>query len=81
MNQNKKVWILSLITIFIFIFALGIFPLSMYLETLSGEYDFYSMFGFLAMVLLFPISIVLGFITFRIWLSERNKTLELFKDL
>jgi hypothetical protein len=81
MNQSKKVWILALVTGFIFIFAVAIFPLSIYLDEKTGQYDFYSMFGFLAMVLLLPISIIFGFITFRVWLTERNKTVELFKAL
>lgn len=48
----------------------------MYLEQWTGEYDTYSVFGFLLMVLLLPISVIIGFIALRIWLIQQNKVEE-----
>jgi hypothetical protein len=81
MNQSKTVWVLATVTFLMFIFAIGIFPLSIYLDQQIGERDFYSMFGFLAMVLLLPTSIIFCFITFRVWFSQRNKLVEHLKIL
>lgn len=60
--------------------GLGVFRLSVYLGKQTNDPDAYEFLGWFAMLGIIILAIIAGCITLGIWLSQRNKTLELFTN-
>jgi hypothetical protein len=83
MHKNKTILVLVLVTVFMFILAPAIFLISIKLDDRIGEYDRYSVLGFLALLVFWLLSFVSGCITLKVWLSQRKiivEDLSIYKD-
>jgi hypothetical protein len=75
-RKTLKIWA-SLSAVLLFV-GLGVFHLSVYLGKQTSDPDAYEILGFFAMLGIIFWAIITGCIALGIWLSQRNKTLELF---
>jgi hypothetical protein len=80
MNQNNKVWKFAAFTLSLFIPAITIFPLTVYFGEQSKDPDAYQALGWFASLGLLFLSIIFGCVTLQVWLSQRNRTIKLFRD-
>ena len=60
-------------TVVLFSFAIGIYPLSVYLGKQTKDPDAYEFLGWFAMLGTLPLAVGFGCGTFIAWLFQRNK--------
>lgn len=80
MNQNNRVWKFAGFTLGLFIPGIIIFPLSVYFAEQTKDPDAYEAVGWFASLGLLFLAIIFGFVTFQMWLSQRNRTIKISKD-
>jgi hypothetical protein len=80
MNKRKAIWTQASITVILFSFAISIYLLSVYFGEQTKDPDAHEFLGWFAMLGIMLLAIVFGSVSFGIWLSNRNKTVKLFKD-
>lgn len=80
MKKRKTLKIWAGISAVLLFAGLGVFPLSVYLGKQTNDPDAYESLGWFAMLGIIVPAIIAGFTTLWIWLSQRNKTLELFTN-
>ena len=81
MNQSNKVWRFAGFTLGLFILGIITFPLSVYFGEQTTDPDAYEVFGWFASLGLLFLAVIFGSVTLQSWLSQRNRTIKLFKDL
>ena len=80
MNKRKTFWIMAGIAVFLFFFAVSVFLLSVYFGEQTKDTDLYAGLGWFAMLEIMLLSMIFGCASLGILLSQRNKTIKIFKD-
>jgi amino acid permease len=80
MRQRKRIWGFIGFTIFLFLFGISVFTLSVYFGEQTKDPDAYEFLGWFAMLGIMFLSFLLGCAAFGMWLSHRGQTTKLFDD-
>lgn len=80
MDKRKNIGKWACFSIILFILAQSVFLSSVYFGKQSKDPDAYEFLGWFAMLGIMFLASVASCVTLGIWLSQRNKTLSLFKD-